>query len=335
MIEAGLVQPGLVKRGLVSAIIEAQSRYFNFFDGVQEYVQLAQPVTLSGDFEIEFDALSRSASAPNMVLGNSADNNNNGIFINANDVFARDSTGNTTFTDGDVFTSNILRHVRIVKIGTSVTIFVNGSQSGSGTSSAPFVLDLLCARKSIVEFVLDGIIANVRITDNGTLIHNWSINDNSNVIADSVGSNNGTLVNPSGGWGLFDKQSDGDYLGQELVVNGGFDSPDNWTLTDPTITISGGVAEFSSTPAFNNITQDIGFSYNTEYRTNINISQYSQGSIRIQLEGVQGTNRVSDGTFQEDLITAASGATRLFIRNTTVSTIGVDSISVKQLLRVA
>ena len=52
----------------------------------------------------------------------------------------------------------------------------------------------------------------------------------------------GTIINGNADdWGLFDKQADGDWLGQELVVNGGFDSDSGWS-TSPNWSISGGVA---------------------------------------------------------------------------------------------
>lgn len=337
MIDSGIVQASLVKPGIVGAgLVSPYSRYFRTNDGSNDYISIPE-VAFSGDFEQHYLFTSSNAGAQ-VLAGNSSgtknfiairgDNVGIQIQIRINDINLDLNSATITFGN--------LNHLVIRRVSGVVSIDVNSvTQPETATMAGDFSINQLC-RNSAGNYLV-GILANVLMYDNGTLVRNYPINDNSNTIADISGNGqNGSVVNGNASdWELFNQQADGDWLGQELVVNGGFDSPDNWTLTDPTITISGGIAEFSSTPGFNNITQDIGFSYNTEYRTNINISQYSQGSIRIQLEGVQGTNRVLVGDFQEDLITAASGDTRLFIRNTTVSTLGVDSISVKQLLRVA
>lgn len=65
----------------------------------------------------------------------------------------------------------------------------------------------------------EGIIANVKYYLSGELIHSWSINSNSSAETDSVGGLVLTIIDGNAeNWGLFDKQADGDWLGQELVV---------------------------------------------------------------------------------------------------------------------
>lgn len=63
----------------------------------------------------------------------------------------------------------------------------------------------------------EGIIANVKYYLSGELIHSWSINSNSNTETDFIGGLVLTIVNGNAGdWGLFDRQANGDWLGQEL-----------------------------------------------------------------------------------------------------------------------
>lgn len=57
-----------------------------------------------------------------------------------------------------------------------------------------------------------------------------------NIISIRQADGYGTIINGNASdWGLFDKQANGDWLGQELIVNGGFDSwsdptvPDGWS----------------------------------------------------------------------------------------------------------
>jgi len=66
---------------------------------------------------------------------------------------------------------------------------------------------------------LSGILANLKIYDNGTLIRDYPINDNSSTIRDLANGQNGTIVNGNASdWGLFDKQANGDWKGNGLAV---------------------------------------------------------------------------------------------------------------------
>lgn len=238
MIDSGIVQASLVKPGIVGAgLVSPYSRYFNFFDGVQEYVQLAQPVTFSGDFDFEALVAIESGFAGSAKI---ADNNTDGIgrldlqWSGFNQGFELDARDYGTWVVDGVETTSLPADGKLH--------LVRFFRRSSNPDQSSRTVGRLGIRATDQTSPFPGIIANVSITDNGTLIHNWSIDDNSNVISDSVGSNNGTLVNPSGGWGLFDKQSDGDYLGQELITQQVWESPafvesqwsfsnDKWTLT--------------------------------------------------------------------------------------------------------
>jgi len=198
------------------------SRYFNFFDGVQEYVQLAQPVTLSGSFEISV-LLYPTADRAHILADNRSGNTDRLFFEEASNKIEIFVAG-TAVTFSGFPPENQLSLLTLSRDASNnytcvlngVPLTITAGQGAGGSFSFNSIGGQFGGVTGVPPFA--GIEANVRIADNGTLIHNWAIDDNSNVIADSVGSNNGTLVNPSGGWGLFDKQSDGDWLGQELAT---------------------------------------------------------------------------------------------------------------------
>tara|TARA_R110002033_G_scaffold170862_2_gene214563 strand:+ start:6119 stop:6814 length:696 start_codon:yes stop_codon:yes gene_type:complete len=67
--------------------------------------------------------------------------------------------------------------------------------------------------------IFKGVLANLKIWDNGTLVRNYPINDNSSTIRDLANGQDGTIINGNASdWGLFDKQANGDWLGNSLAV---------------------------------------------------------------------------------------------------------------------
>ena len=316
-----------------------QIRYFNFFDGVQEYVQLAQPVTLSGDYSIS--ALVYKIPGQDVrVYGNSGGFTSR-LLVNSDGSvnFRADNSGSQLGIDAPAgsIADNSLVSVEVTRAGSNGEIIVNGLSVSSGTvGTGDCVINQLARQSTSVS---DGsIIANVRITDNGTLIHNWSIDDNSNVIADSVGSNNGTLVNPSGGWGLFDKQGDGDYLGQELVDFNSFETIDlDWAVlgaqsasVDTTNPVQG--------PAL--MTKNSALVVGSEYRCSFLSSSFT-GNGRVGFANSSFTGSINDrsiggdGTYSSDLTAAGSNLSIFRFVDSGNGQGDISSTTVKQLLRVA
>jgi hypothetical protein len=156
------------------------TRYLRRNEGSTDYATIPT-VTLSGDFVVEFDALADDADVAGALVGYGANTNNN-VFISGRDISIRDNNSDTVFTTGDAFSSSIFNHVMIQKVGANVNITINGVLSGSGTSSGSFITDQLCSRQN-GALSFSGILANLRIYDNGTLIRDYPLNDNSNILA--------------------------------------------------------------------------------------------------------------------------------------------------------
>ena len=308
-----------------------QTRHFNFFDGVQEYVQLAQPVTLSGDYSIS--ALVYKIPGQDVrVYGNSGGFTSR-LLVNSDGSvnFRADNSGSQLGIDAPAgsIADNSLVSVEVTRAGSNGEIIVNGLSVSSGTvGTGDCVINQLARQSTSVS---DGsIIANVRITDNGTLIHNWAIDDNSNVIADSVGSNNGTLVNPSGGWGLFDKQSDGDWLGSVNLWSGPLSfSGVGWTdNNDGSYTCDGSQTANTEIRINDRVSQGL------EYRCVVNVESIQSGSVQCRAGNAASPFSNTTGIFSADLIPTTADPHLRIIGDASFSGT-VDGVSYKQLLRVA
>tara|TARA_R110000824_G_scaffold392926_1_gene591619 strand:+ start:498 stop:1820 length:1323 start_codon:yes stop_codon:yes gene_type:complete len=170
---------------------ELFERFFRRNEGTTDYATIPT-VTLSGDFVIEFDALAVDAGVAGVLVGSGANTNNN-IFISSRDISIRDNNGTTISTSGDVFPSQVLNHVRVQKVGSALDITVNGVTSGSGTSTGSFIVDQLYTRLSGL-LSLSGILANLRIYDNGTLIRDYPLDDNTDILRNRVATVGAEIV---------------------------------------------------------------------------------------------------------------------------------------------
>jgi len=202
--------------GLAPAAI---NRYFRTNDGSNDYISIPE-VTFSGDFEIEslfyFDG-TRSA-----LFGNSVTFDSRGLVDSNGSINFRPTStglGEISAPAGSVIV-NTLNLIKFQRTGTVCEILLNGVQVASGNITvADCVTDEFCRSGGFSN--MSGILANVLMYDNGTLVRNYPINDNSNIIADISGNGqDGSVVNGNASdWELFNQQADGDYLGQELATS--------------------------------------------------------------------------------------------------------------------
>tara|TARA_R110000744_G_scaffold380326_3_gene500748 strand:+ start:15186 stop:15677 length:492 start_codon:yes stop_codon:yes gene_type:complete len=105
----------------------------------------------------------------------------------------------------------------ITRVGTLVTLNVNGT-TVTGTTELPLIFDQIYKYLTGSGFNFVGVISDIRVTDNGTLIRSYAMNDNSDVIVDSVNGQNGVVTNGSADdWGVFADKSTL-WKGQGLTV---------------------------------------------------------------------------------------------------------------------
>lgn len=217
---------------------ELFERHFRRNEGTTDYATIPE-VALAGDFRIVFDLLTTDSGAANVIIGNSASATPN-IRTASSGVLAYNlptgGSGSIVINDG------IFHNVIIELIGTTLTIDIDGVNDVSVTiAPASITFDVLY-RNTFGNYFA-GIIANLKIYDAGTLVRDYKLNDNTSILADSASGEDGTVINGNASdWGLFQQQTTGEWLGQELVTDVLWLTPSNvgsqwlfasnqWTLT--------------------------------------------------------------------------------------------------------
>lgn len=220
IIESGLVKAGLVKTGLVRAISSINTRYFRRNEGTTDYATIPE-VTLTGDFVIEFDVYLDVDRCH--ILSNNAINATGRIFYeeSASKIEVSFDTAAITF-DVQESLVGVFAKVMLFRESGVVGMLVNGvSRVPSGNTNSDLTLNSIGAIRGNTTSVpaLSGILANLKIWDNGTLIRDYPLDDNSDDLRELANGQNGTVINGNASdWGLFQQQSTGEWLGQELAT---------------------------------------------------------------------------------------------------------------------
>ena len=140
-----------------------------YFDGTGDYVQLDN-IQLPADFTIELwarlNVVTTSSNIPFVVLGNSSATGNWQFDINASNNLRLqyNVTGDLSASTG--LTANTWHHLAVVRSGTTVKIYKDGTEVASGTISQNFnaTETVYIARNRGNSTFLNGYVSDVRIT---------------------------------------------------------------------------------------------------------------------------------------------------------------------------
>ena len=116
------------------------------------------------------------------------------------------------------------------------------------------------------------------------------------------------------------------YFGSELVTNGSFDTDSDWTFSGGGVSISGGKLNFVNTTR--EAEQSISIVNGKTYRVEYKVSNYSTGTVRVELGTALGTARNTNGIYVEEIISAGSSIVQ--IDALTTFTGSIDYISIKE-----
>ena len=167
-------------------------REFRPNEGDDDYATIPE-VTLAGDFVIEFDLLTDTQNQSTCLALYTSDTSEY-IYIQVLSS-SKIKISSDGFTPGNGLISvnnGVINKIKVVLSGSQFSVFVNGLIDYSVNHTNPSKLGktysvLINAAKQSLPSVpfdyLSGILANLKIYDNGTLVRNYPINDGKNILA--------------------------------------------------------------------------------------------------------------------------------------------------------
>ena len=311
------------------------SRYFRRNLGTIDYAEFDSDIVLASDFSVELDVLLNNGVS-GVLFGNLSTSVGFLLVFSNGLIRYRDSGSVDIDSNIGAFVFDQLNKVSLKKTSGTVEILVNGVVVASGASSATLTINSIY--KYSAGLNVSGILANLKISSAGTPIHSLAIDDDSNTLVDSIGGNNATVINGLvRDWSYFTEQNNGEWLGQELVVNGGFDTDSDW-VKGTGWSIAGGAA--------------IGVSIDSFDKTLVQPDVMSVGILySISLDGTVDTGELVIANASQSPINGETGITPsvtsfettwlsdsadVFIkRNININNATVTKVSVKEVLNVA
>ena len=140
--------------------LRALSRHFVKLDPVlQSAYEMAAPITLTGDFEIEVEFSTTTASDYNMLFSGS--NSLPYITVKGGKFrynFSGENASNIAVSDGK------LNKAKLIRIGSTVSLYINGVFDSSSTDSTSLTF-VNIGKWFGGTLYFDGIIANAKFTD--------------------------------------------------------------------------------------------------------------------------------------------------------------------------
>jgi len=161
-----------------------------YFDGVDDHIDLASTLTISGDFAITAEVLSTGLAGQNTVYGNAGTNR---LFIAAGMPSVRIASALYEFT-GLTYNQNTIYTTTLTRSGSDLTLelddgFSVQSETINSVSTADFSLESIGSRAGSSDF-FNGVISDINF--NGQASYQGYGNTNADW-TDQVGSNDATV----------------------------------------------------------------------------------------------------------------------------------------------
>lgn len=193
-------------------------------------------ITLASDWEIEID-FQDSGGAFATILGSQVSNNDLqitqvswGAVGGRSNIAVYLSGANEYWPVSSHTTAGVLHTVKVTLTGSTVELFIDGLSLGTKIMT-PFTdpFSFLIGANSSLSWLSNGYLANFKLTDNGTLVRSYAIDEDwsggSTVLVDSVSGQNGTAVN------ITDADAENFTLDDTV-------SPNTWTNDGATVVIN-------------------------------------------------------------------------------------------------
>jgi len=315
------------------ALMAPTSRYFTTLDGSADYFTIPT-VTLTGDFSIEVDISTTYTTAAQYIIGNNTDDNmyvrvdatTGVIAVNCNST--KTIVGTVDISDGKLHT------IKLTNVSGTATLYIDDVSDGTVASlSGNNVIDRIGDNHTASTF-FNGVIANVKITDAGTLIRDYKVNEDWNgtttLIDYGSDGSDGTAVSITSANAEQFTLIGADWVGVEMLSNPNFTSDTVW-VKGVGYTISSNAMHVNANGTFSYDTTAT-FAYQP-YLVGIVVSNYVSGAVNAAPHGTTvGTDRTANGSYTE-IISASSGGNEFFIKAVGVTVCDVESVSCKRILQ--
>lgn len=180
---------------IAGAAILAETRNFTTFVSAGSKQVTFATKSFSGDFNVNIDISCATSTAFQALVSGGASAGQMEVFLNNTGVVFFFIAGTTLITGTISVDDSKLNNIRVARVGTTITLFINGVADGTTSNSDTLSLDTIGARSG-GSFFSDCIIANVDL--NGERIYKldetWAGPSTVAVDTGSDGSN-GTAVN--------------------------------------------------------------------------------------------------------------------------------------------
>lgn len=189
-----------------------ESRYILNMNGTQ-HVQLDSKITIAGACEIEWYGQWPTVEGGWLFSDTTSSNGNSARFVVGSNTRLY-GWGFDGATINGVVNSKI-SHIRYVRdADNAVSLYINNVLFEGGFYSGDININAFfrpsAGTTSTRKF--NGIMFNLSIKQSGILTNRWAIDDNGGTLMDSVGGNNGTLINHvPGDWEKIEKKNGWDY----------------------------------------------------------------------------------------------------------------------------
>jgi hypothetical protein len=236
-------------------------RYFRRNEGTTDRALFSE-VNLTDDFEIN-TLFSTIGSSSHVLFGDDNSSSNLLAFIGSGTIRLVVGGDSVFEVDNQNLNDGVLHYAVIKRVGNLITLYVGGVLIGSGNSTNTFTLSSLYAHNDGSAAFL-GILADFKIYDDGVLIRDYPLDDNSDILV-----NKATV------------------LGFEKVLNPNFNTNSDWTLNANHV-ITGGQLVINGAGAFSHSKQIVDVSAGKTQKLSVNYDN-TQTNVKINIFDGQTT----------------------------------------------
>tara|TARA_R110000772_G_scaffold229587_1_gene340448 strand:- start:305 stop:1348 length:1044 start_codon:yes stop_codon:yes gene_type:complete len=307
-------------------------RYFVTLDPVlNSYYSLSTPTTYTNNSSDSFD-FSFISTGTMIVLG--AGSSPEGFFIGFEGGKLLVGNGVNRVVDSLLVNDGKL-HTLYWSISSGIfSVNIDGLTRYSATLSAtlPKTINDFGRQDGSSSFYFEGILSNKKFTDSSGNTFTFALNqETSNTETAAEGGNSVTYVGiPTTNRGEF-TFVDGSWVGNDLAVNGDFDTDSNWTKNSNWSIFNGNAVSDGSSSGL--IYQNL--SRPPVYQVSVSVSSVSAGGIQFYDGAAYSTSISVTGVSVFNVLNENSSYGFFTLRTNNGVSAEIDNVSVKQILEVA